>query len=304
MRHEKVDDARLLRLLWRADKPAEPRPGPKAQLTLPIIVAAGIAVADERDGTALSMRLVADRLGCTPMALYSYVDGRHTLLRLMYDAAHAEFGPSGAGPAAAHVSASDELVSAVRASDGPAPVVSPEGASAAGGGPRDEVTAGASAWGGIQAWVDALLDLYARHRWLADVSWARPVLGPHEQEVLESLLRHLQPLALAPAHERTIASALLTLGRHSGRLIADARHAQRVTGTSDERWWLEQSATMRELVPDFAQRFPLSARTDSSAEVEESGDSTSQGYLERAVRAQLRHAVRLLIRGAVRSERR
>jgi AcrR family transcriptional regulator len=247
-RQGEIDGAGLLRLLWNPERPSGPRPGPKSQLTVGAIVRAGIEVADDRDGPPLSMRLVADRLGRTPMALYSYVDGKDTLLRLMYDAAHAEFTP-------------------------------PDGTNAV-----EEV----------QGWASALTDLYAGHHWLADLSWSRPVLGPHEQEVLESLLRRLRPLALESGRDGTVASALLTLCRSTGRLIADARHAARASGTSDEQWWQEQSAAMAELVPDFARRFPLSASTGSAVP----DDDPSQGYLERSARAQLKRTVRFLLEGA------
>jgi AcrR family transcriptional regulator len=213
------------------------------------IVRAGIAVADDRDGPALSMRLVGERLGRTPMALYSYVDGKDTLLRLMYDTAHSEFTP-------------------------------PDG--------TDDVER-------VQGWASALTDLYASHHWLTDISWSRPVLGPHEQEVLESLLRRLRPFALTSAQDGTVASALLTLCRSTGRLIADARHAERATGTSDEQWWQAQSTAMAALVPDFAHRFPLSARVESTIPDE---DPDNGGYLERSARAQLKRAVRLLLSGA------
>lgn len=256
-RRGEINDAALLRLLWSPERPAGPRPGPKSQLTLEAIVQAGIAVADDRDGPALSMRLVADRLDCTPMALYSYVDGKDTLLRLMYDTAHAEFTPPDARP-----------------------------------------KADASPVQEIQGWANALTDLYANHHWLADLSWARPVLGPHEQATLESLLRRLQPLDLTPAEDGTVASALLTLCRHTGRLIADARHARRTSAESDEQWWQEQSTAMASLAPDFAERFPLSTRIESATPDEEPSDGPPAGYLERTAREQLKRTVRLLLRGA------
>jgi AcrR family transcriptional regulator len=258
-RRSEVDDTALLRLLWQPDRPTGTRPGPRSSLTLRAVVRAGIDLADDRDGPALSMRLVAERLGCTPMALYSYVDGKDTLLRLMYDAAHAGFTPpepTGADPAAVETQ--------------------------------------------VLAWVTTLVDLYATHHWLADVSWSRPVLGPHEQEVLESLLRLLDPLALDPAVRGTLASMLLTQGRSTGRLVADARHAA-ASGVDDAHWWQAQSAAMAELVPDLATRFPLSAglgAAPATADLPSDHDERTQGYLERAARARLAHGVRLLLAGA------
>ncbi|GAA0993330.1 TetR/AcrR family transcriptional regulator [Subtercola frigoramans] len=257
-----MDDAQLLRLLWGSGERLGPRPGPKSDLTMEAVVKAGIAVADDRDGPALSMRLVATRLGRTPMALYSYVDGKDTLLRLMYDAAHAEFMPLG----------------------------------------DDQATEDQSALWQVHEWTRALTGLYARHHWLTELSWSRPVLGPHEQEVLESLLRRLSPLRLVAAQEATVASALLTLCRHTGRLIADARYAKRVTGKGDEQWWQEQSAAVAALGLDLAERFPLSSRLEPGFPEPEAGDDPAQGYLERSARAQLRRTVTLLIQGAMAHE--
>jgi AcrR family transcriptional regulator len=244
------DDAALLRLLWGPGPAADPsRPGPKASLTLDAILAAGIAIADDRTGPALSMRAVAERLGCTPMALYSHVADKQELLRLMYDRAHAAFAEPGADA-------------------------------------------------GPLAWARALTALYAAHHWLADVSWARPVLGPHEQRVLESLLEQLTPLDLRPGRARTLASALFALARHTGRTVADARHADRTSELTETPWWQRQSAAMAALVPDFAERFPLSAGLGGGEEDASACADPDAGYLERAAWAQLTRAVDLLLAGA------
>ncbi len=54
------------------------------------IVEAAVAVADESGATAVTMKAVATRLGCTPMALYRYVRNKDGLVDLMLDAAAAE----------------------------------------------------------------------------------------------------------------------------------------------------------------------------------------------------------------------
>lgn len=64
----------------------------KAGLTLDAVVVAASAVADERGDTTAPLRTIGDRLGCSAMALYTYVSGKDELLTLMYDRAHAEFG--------------------------------------------------------------------------------------------------------------------------------------------------------------------------------------------------------------------
>ncbi len=55
------------------------------------IVAAALALADEAGLEAVSIRTVAERLGCSPMALYHYIPTKRDLLHLMLDAAHGEF---------------------------------------------------------------------------------------------------------------------------------------------------------------------------------------------------------------------
>lgn len=258
-RQTELDDAGLLQLLWNPQQSSSaPKPGPKSSLTLEMVVTAGIAIADDRSGPVLSMRAVADRLGCTPMAIYSYVDNKQTLLRLMYDKAHHEFSV--------------------------------------------DIT-GDSAHENVHAWAIALAELYARHHWLTEVSWSRPVLGPHEQGVLEELLRQLHNLELPGIQQGTVASALFALCRNTGRLIADAHHAWQVSAVTDEQWWASQSAAMAEAAPDFAQRFPLSAGTtlrdaDSGGAQAKGARDGAQGYLERAARSQLENSVKLLLAGA------
>lgn len=76
---------RAVRALWIAESP---RRGPKPTMTLADIAAAGIAVADADGLAGVSMAAVAQRLGCSTMALYRYVDTKDTLLALMLDAAY------------------------------------------------------------------------------------------------------------------------------------------------------------------------------------------------------------------------
>lgn len=62
-------------------------------LTLPGILAEARSIA-ERDGlAAVSMRALADRLGCTPRALYRHVAGKDEVLELIADAALGELPP-------------------------------------------------------------------------------------------------------------------------------------------------------------------------------------------------------------------
>lgn len=78
------DPARTLALLWRGETPT-PRRGPKRTFDVDAVVAAAISVADELGLAAVSIRRVAERVGSSPMALYTYLPGKAELLDLMLD---------------------------------------------------------------------------------------------------------------------------------------------------------------------------------------------------------------------------
>lgn len=86
------DPARSMALLWGMQR--RPTRGPKPRFTVDGITAVAIELADTEGLDALSMRKVAERLGTTAMALYSYVPGKAELLDLMVDRVHGEL-PAG-----------------------------------------------------------------------------------------------------------------------------------------------------------------------------------------------------------------
>jgi AcrR family transcriptional regulator len=59
-------------------------------LTLPAIVACARDIADSQGLAAVSMRTIADRLACTPRALYRHVANKDEVLELIADAAMGE----------------------------------------------------------------------------------------------------------------------------------------------------------------------------------------------------------------------
>ena len=61
-----------------------------AELTPARIARAALEVADEQGASGFSMRLVAERLGVTPMALYHHVDDKAALVALLVDEVIAE----------------------------------------------------------------------------------------------------------------------------------------------------------------------------------------------------------------------
>ncbi|WP_155372753.1 TetR/AcrR family transcriptional regulator [Catellatospora vulcania] len=142
----------------------------------------------------------------------------------------------------------------------------------------------------VLAWADDLWNCYLRHPWLLQVSYARPVLGPHEQAVLESLLAVLHPADLPARRLRPTVSALFHLVRGAAQTAAEGRAAAAATGTSDQQWWTERSALLARLAPDFAQRFPHSTHL--------AGSSTDTDYDPvRQARQALDGGLRLLLDG-------
>ncbi len=87
--HQGVDAH--VRRLWRHRGTTLPTPrrGPRQQLDLDDILAAGIALADAEGLAAVSTRAVAAAFGKTAMALYPYVGTKENLLALMQDQASA-----------------------------------------------------------------------------------------------------------------------------------------------------------------------------------------------------------------------
>lgn len=82
------DPRRSIELLWGRQEPG--RRGPKQRLSTDEVITAGIALADAEGITGLSMRRVAETVGVSPMALYTYVPSKAELLDLMFDRALGE----------------------------------------------------------------------------------------------------------------------------------------------------------------------------------------------------------------------
>ncbi|CAM5379733.1 TetR/AcrR family transcriptional regulator [Streptomyces atroolivaceus] len=72
-------------LLWGAKN--KPTRGPRPGLSLEIIAATAIEIADEVGLEGLSMQAVASRLDYTAMSLYRYVPGKEQLVDVIYDTA-------------------------------------------------------------------------------------------------------------------------------------------------------------------------------------------------------------------------
>jgi AcrR family transcriptional regulator len=238
------DPRRSIALLWReiAAGPERQAPGPKPGLTVNAIVEQAIAIADADGIAGLSMRAVAERLGVTAMALYTYVPSKRELVDLMYDGAHAELRARGARAAATRRDS-----------------VAARSVSAPAGGDQQAAHDTGEHWrGALMSWADELMTFYLRHPWVLQVSYARPVLGPHEQQVLEDLVRILRETGLPPGTLRGIVSVLFHVVRGVAQTIAESRVAATAGEGSERQWWSQRAAALNEIVPDFAQRYPMS----------------------------------------------
>lgn len=123
------------------------------------MVATAIAIADAGGLDAASMRVVADRLGVTPMALYNHIDDRATLIDAMLDRVLAELAAPGTDGEAAHA----ELEAT--APDGMAP------------------------WqGAVRRRVMAARDILASHAWAREAIETRERATPHVLAHMDALM--------------------------------------------------------------------------------------------------------------------
>lgn len=91
------DPARSLALLWRHHVGEGPSRGPRPSLTVDQVVAVAIDIADAEGLPGLSMRKVAQQLGVSTMAVYTYVPGKAELIDLMLDTVYGEMDRPTAG---------------------------------------------------------------------------------------------------------------------------------------------------------------------------------------------------------------
>jgi AcrR family transcriptional regulator len=106
----------------------------------------------------------------------------------------------------------------------------------------------------ILTWSEQLRELSVRHPWLLEVSQARPALGPHEQEVLEGLLKILAGAGVATSVRPSVTSALYSIVREAAKRKVEAA----VESEHGAEWWAERAKALQAVAPDFAERFPES----------------------------------------------
>jgi AcrR family transcriptional regulator len=109
----------------------------------------------------------------------------------------------------------------------------------------------------VTRWAHDMWEFYGRHPWVLQVSQARPVLGPHEFAVIESLATILVSTGLPGRRLRGIVGAINYFVRGAAQTITEARAAGGATGEADEEWWYARSAVLQEIEPDLEKKFPM-----------------------------------------------
>ncbi|MFF7177368.1 TetR/AcrR family transcriptional regulator C-terminal domain-containing protein [Streptomyces sp. NPDC008121] len=131
----------------------------------------------------------------------------------------------------------------------------------------------------LSAWTHDYWAFCLRHPWTLQISQARPVLGPNENALLETVLRILFATGLGAPVLRRVVGTLINHVRGAAQTVVDSRQAATATGVSDEDWWAARSAAFEEVVPDFAARFPTVVRL--AAEAVANPPDPERPYLER-----------------------
>ncbi|MGN9844580.1 TetR/AcrR family transcriptional regulator C-terminal domain-containing protein [Nonomuraea sp. H19] len=116
----------------------------------------------------------------------------------------------------------------------------------------------------ITSWAEHLWAFYLRHPWVLQVSQARPVLGPNEFALLESMVEILRATGLPPGRLRGVVALLFDVVRGAARTVAESRQAPSETGVSDEDWWKARASLLEEVAPGFAARFPMVTWVESA----------------------------------------
>ncbi len=187
------DPGRTLALLWGP----QDRPG-RSGVTVRAIVEAAIALADADGLDAVSMRLIAEKLGTGTMTLYTHIPGKPALIELMIDTAAGEVYADGVEPGSRPGDWRGELLFIAH-----------------------------------RNW-----EHYLRHPWLLQATGGRPVLGPQINRKYEAELRPLDGIGLTDVQMDSVLTVILVhvegLARWQIGLLAAREHS----GQSDVDWWV------------------------------------------------------------------
>lgn len=149
----------------------------------------------------------------------------------------------------------------------------------------------------VAQWAGDTLAFYLRHPWILQVSQARPVLGPNEFAMLESVVTVLRVTGLGPRRLRGVVALLFDFVRGAATTIAESRMAPSVTGVSDEEWWLARSSLLEEVAPGFAGRFPMATWVESEDDEPVPEECREESYFEQRVGETFAVGLALLLDG-------
>ena len=147
----------------------------------------------------------------------------------------------------------------------------------------------------VIVWADDFRRFLVRHPWMLQVSQARPVLGPHEYDMVETLVRILDRSGMAARELWRVVGALIHFVRGMAQTIAESRQAAAVTGVSDEDWWFARSPLFDEFAPDFEHRFPVISRLGTEQAFRMQDESVP--YLEQEARETFQVGLEVLLDG-------
>lgn len=230
---------RVLELLWGLGDP--PRKGPRPRTSVPEIVRAAVRVADTEGLDALSMRRVADEVGLSPMALYTYVPGKDELVQLMVDAVQGD-------------AAADAQAETGRAAAGPASAEESSGSGAEAPGWRERVAAIAR----------RTRAMHLAHPWLAQVTpLSRPSLGPGTLALYEADLRAIDGIGLSDVQMDAVLTLVAEYVAGATRATLAKSEAERRSGLSDDAWWAISSPVLEKVFDP--ERYPVAARVGAAA---------------------------------------
>jgi AcrR family transcriptional regulator len=147
----------------------------------------------------------------------------------------------------------------------------------------------------LTEWAEDMWAFYLRHPWVLQVSQARPVLGPNEYVLLDTVLGIMFEAGLAPAETRRLTGALFQLVRGAALVVAEAREAAAATGTGDDEWWHARASLLTEMAPDFGDRFPMVTKLAETGGFTMADDTVP--YQEQAARETFQAGLTALLDG-------
>ena len=147
----------------------------------------------------------------------------------------------------------------------------------------------------VTAWAEDTWAFYLQHPWVLQVSQARPVLGPNEFVMLETVACIVGETGLTATRLRRVVGALCNFVRGAAQTIAESRQAPTATGMSDEEWWYARSALLEEVATDFSERFPTLTRMERDGAFRLEDETVP--YLEQEATESFRAGLALLLDG-------